>query len=122
VVLLSGLKMQIDESKPTAVPFMFCDRISCVMEIAVDDKFVNALKKGSFLKLIAKTRTGSDLTVSINLSGFTAVYDGDKYISYDQFQQQNSDSNALEQSLQDRAEQIRKEKTDGTGDTTAPSN
>ena len=112
VVLLAGMRMQIDSGQPKAVPYMFCDRISCVMEIAVDERFVESLKKGGKLKLIAKTRQGTDLTVQIDLAGFTAVYEGDKYISYDQFAQQNTASSALEQSLQDRAEQIRKEKVD----------
>jgi len=119
VMLPFKMRWQIDNNRPIELPYILCDPISCSTQLVVNEAYVNSLKKGAKLKLIAKTRKGTDLTVEINLAGFTAVYDGDKYVSFDQFRQQSTGSNALEQMLQDRAEQIRQQKS-GTDSTTTP--
>ena len=58
----------------------------------------------------AKNRQNKDLVVEINLAGFTSVYDSETALTFDQFRQETTGANALEQVLQDRAEQIRREK------------
>lgn len=110
VLLPFGLTWQIDGGKPVRVPYMLCDPQSCATQLVINEAYVNSLKKGGKLKLTAKNRQNKDLTVEISLSGFTAVYDGEAQLTFDELRQEQSGSNALEQVLQDRAEQIRREK------------
>ncbi len=109
VLLPFNLVWQIDGGKPIRVPFVLCDKISCTSQLVIDENYVHSLKKGSKLSLSAKTRQNKDLVVNINLAGFTAVYDSDSALTFDQFRQQSTGASALEQQLQDRAEQIRQE-------------
>lgn len=116
VLLPFGLTWQIDGGKPIRVPFMLCDPQSCATQLVINEAYVNSLKKGNKLKLTAKNRQNQDLTIEIDLAGFTAVYDSDTALTFDQFTQQNSAPNALEQVLQDRAEQLRRQLAAGTSD------
>ncbi|WP_224702239.1 invasion associated locus B family protein [Devosia aquimaris] len=109
VLLPFGLTWQIDGAKPIRVPYMLCDPTSCATQLVINEQYVNSLKKGSTLKLTAKNRQNQDLTIEISLAGFTATYDGDAALTFDQFRQETSGENALEQVLQDRAEQLRQQ-------------
>ena len=109
VLLPFGLTWQIDGSKPVRVPYMLCDPTSCATQLVINEQYVDSLKKGSTLKLTAKNRQNEDLTIDINLAGFTAAYDGDASISFEEFRQETSGENALEQVLQDRAEELRRQ-------------
>lgn len=109
VLLPFGLTWQIDGAKPIRVPYMLCDPTSCATQLVINEQYVNSLKKGNKLTLTAKNRQNEDLTIEINLAGFTSTYDGDASLTFDQFQQQTSGENALEQVLQDRAEELRRQ-------------
>ena len=112
VLLPFGLTWQIDGGKPIRVPFMLCDPQSCATQLVINEAYVNSLKQGGVLKLTAKNRQNKDLVIDINLSGFTAVYDGEAAMTFDEFNQQGAagtSANALEQQLQDRAEQLRRQ-------------
>lgn len=109
VLLPFGLTWQIDGAKPIRVPYMLCDPTSCATQLVINEQYVNSLKQGNKLILTAKNRQNEDLTIEINLSGFTSTYDGDAALTFDQFQQQTSGENALEQVLQDRAEELRRQ-------------
>jgi invasion protein IalB len=109
VLLPFGLTWQIDGSKPVRVPYMLCDPTSCATQLVINEQYVNSLKKGSTLKLTAKNRQNEDLTIEITLAGFTAAYDGEASLSFDEFRQETSGENALEQVLQDRAEELRRQ-------------
>jgi len=109
VLLPFGLTWQIDGAKPIPVPYMLCDPTSCATQLVINEQYVNSLKKGGTLKLTAKNRQNEDLTIEINLAGFTSTYDGDASLTFDQFQQETSGENALEQVLQDKAEQLSRE-------------
>jgi len=115
VLLPFGLTWQIDGDKPVRVPYMICDPTSCATQLVINEQYVNSLKKGSKLKLTAKNRQNQDLVIEIDLAGFTATYDSDTAMTFEQFQQETSGENALEQVLQDRAEQLRQELTNQTG-------
>mgnify|MGYP000955103354 CR=1 FL=1 len=123
VLLPFGLTWQIDSAKPIRVPYMLCDPTSCATQLVINEQYVNSLKKGNTLKLTAKNRQNQDLTIEITLAGFTATYDGDAALTFEQFRQETSGENALEQVLQDRAEALRRQ-LDGTAepaaDTEAP--
>jgi len=125
VLLPFGLTWQIDGSKPIRVPFMLCDPTSCATQLVINEAYVNSLKKGGTLKLTAKNRQNKDLAIEINLAGFTTAYDGPAALTFDEFQKETSGENALEQVLQDRAEQLRQQLNSGTtppadGSTPAP--
>jgi invasion protein IalB len=125
VLLPFGLTWQIDGGKPIRVPYMLCDPQSCASQLVINEAYVNSLKKGAKLTLTAKNRQNQDLTVNINLAGFTTVYDGDTALTFDQFRKAaTSGGPALEQQLQDRAEQLRKQLDGGSspssGDTAKP--
>jgi invasion protein IalB len=115
VLLPFGLTWQIDGAKPIRVPYMLCDPTSCATQLVINEQYVNSLKRGNKLTLTAKNRQNQDLTIEINLSGFTATYDGEAALTFEQFQQETSGENALEQVLQDRAETLRQQLTDQTG-------
>ncbi|NOZ32673.1 MAG: hypothetical protein GXP01_06285 [Alphaproteobacteria bacterium] len=107
VLLPAPMVWQIDNSRPVQVSYFVCDRRSCISQSPVNENFINALKKGSVLKLIAKNQQNQDLVVEINLAGFTAVYDGDEYRTFDQFRADSSGQTALEDLLQQQAEKLR---------------
>lgn len=110
VLLPFGLTWQIDGGKPVRVPFMLCDPQSCATQLVINEAYVNSLKKGGKLKLTAKNRQNKDLVIDINLAGFTAVYDGEAAMTFEQFNQQGDASpSALEKQLQDRAEELRRQ-------------
>lgn len=113
VLLPFGLTWQIDNAKPIRVPYMLCDTQSCSTQLVINEQYVNSLKRGAKLTLTAKNRQNQDLAIEINLSGFTATYDGDAALTFEQLQQQETGGNALEQVLQDRAEQLRQQLTEG---------
>jgi invasion protein IalB len=109
VLLPFGLTWQIDGGKPIRVPFMLCDPQSCATQLVINEAYVNSLKKGGVLKLTAKNRRNEDLIVEINLAGFTAVYDSETAMTFDEFNQNRTGGNQLEQELQDRAEELRRQ-------------
>ncbi|HEY0033933.1 MAG TPA: invasion associated locus B family protein [Devosia sp.] len=119
VLLPFGLTWQIDGSKPVRVPYMLCDPTSCATQLVINEQYVASLKKGSTLKLTAKNRQNEDLTIEITLAGFTAAYDGEASLSFDEFRQETSGENALEQVLQDRAEELRRQLDGGAAAPTA---
>jgi len=111
VLLPFGLTWQIDGGKPIRVPFMLCDPQSCATQLVINEAYVNSLKKGGVLKLTAKNRQNKDLVIDITLAGFTSVYDGAAAMTFDEFNKQSSGGtpSALEQQLQDRAEELRQQ-------------
>lgn len=126
VLLPFGVTWQIDGGKPIRVPYMLCDPQSCATQLVVNEAYVNSLKKGSKLTLTAKNRKNEDLVITINLAGFTAVYDGDAALTFDEFNQNASGEAALEKILADRAEQARQQlenggSTDSSSSSQAPS-
>jgi invasion protein IalB len=115
VLLPFGLTWQIDGGKPVRVPFMLCDPSSCATQLVINEAYVNSLKKGGTLKLTAKNRQNKDLIIDINLAGFTSSYDGEATMTFEEFNQTSTGENALQQSTDDLAEQLRRrlEQTNG---------
>ncbi len=118
VLLPFGVTWQIDSGKPIRVPFMLCDPQSCATQLVINEAYVNSLKKGGTLTLTAKNRKNEDLTIKINLAGFTSIYDGEAALTFDEFNKGQNGSTALEKVLQDRAEALR-QKLDTPADGTA---
>ena len=95
------------------------DPQSCATQLVINEAYVNSLKKGGKLTLTAKNRKNEDLTIVINLAGFTSVYDGEAALTFDEFSKNASGEAALEKILQDRAEAAR-QKLSGDGTAPAP--
>lgn len=109
VLLPFGLTWQIDGGQPVRVPFMLCDPQSCSTQLVINEAYVNSLKRGAELTLTAKNRQNQDLIVRVNLGGFTAVYDSEESMTFDEVNNAQSGQSALEQVLQDRAEELRRQ-------------
>ena len=107
VLLPFGVTWQIDGGKPIRVPYMLCDPQSCATQLVINEAYVNSLKKGSKLILTAKNRKNEDLVITINLAGFTGVYDGEAALTFDEFNKNATGEAALEKILADRAEAAR---------------
>lgn len=114
VLLPFNMLWQIDGGKPVRVPFVLCDKLSCTSQLVINENYVNSLKKGSKLKLTAKTQKNQDFIVEINLAGFTSVYDAETALTFEEYRKESTGANALEKQLQDRAEQIRQQKNGET--------
>ncbi len=109
VLLPFGLTWQIDGGQPVRVPFMLCDPQSCSTQLVINEAYINSLKRGAELTLTAKNRQNQDLVVNINLAGFTSVYESENALTMDQANEQATGTSALEQMLQDRAEELRRQ-------------
>ncbi len=118
VLLPFGVTWQIDGGKPVRVPYMLCDPQSCASQLVINEAYVNSLKKGATLKLTAKNRQNKDLTINIDLSGFTATYESETALTFDEFRQESSGANQLQEALQNQAEQMRRQKSGEGGGTT----
>lgn len=119
VLLPFGVTWQIDGGKPIRVPYMLCDPQSCATQLVVNEAYVNSLKKGSKLTLTAKNRKNEDLTITINLAGFTGVYDGDAALTFDEFNKNASGEAALAKILADRV-QAAQQKLSSDSSSSAP--
>ncbi|HEY9010018.1 MAG TPA: invasion associated locus B family protein [Devosia sp.] len=120
VLLPFGLTWQIDGGKPVRVPFMLCDPQSCATQLVINEAYVNSLKKGGVLKLTAKNRQNKDLVIDINLAGFTAAYDGEANMTFDEFNKTSTGETQLQQSTEDLAEQLRRRLEGSTAPAPAP--
>lgn len=122
VLLPFGVTWQIDGGKPIRVPYMLCDPQSCATQLVINEAYVASLKKGTKLTLTAKNRKNEDLTININLTGFTGIYDGQASLTFDEFNKNASGEAALEKILADRAEAARQklQTPDASASSSAP--
>jgi invasion protein IalB len=121
VLLPFGVTWQIDGGKPIRVPYMLCDPQSCATQLVVNEAYVNSLKKGGKLTLTAKNRKNEDLVITINLAGFTGVYDGDAALTFDEFNKNASGEAALAKILADRVQAAQQKlSSDGTASSSQP--
>ena len=73
-LLPEGMKVQIDAGEVSRLPFVFCSRVGCHIEVGVTDKFLEAIKKGNKIKLTFLDLGGRSFEVPVSLSGFTKAY------------------------------------------------
>jgi len=120
VLLPAEMVWQIDAGRPSPKPFFKCDPVKCMSLSVLNRESVDALKKGAKLKLTAKNAQNQDLVVEINLAGFTAAFESDTALSFDEFREQSTGEAALEKQLQDKAEALRRQLSEGAADAAAP--
>lgn len=121
MILPFGVTWQIDRGTPVRTSYLLCDPQSCATQMPVNQLFVNSLEKGSKLTLTGRTAKGDPFVVTINLQGFTDVYNGDQALTIDQFNQEMSGGSALEKGLADRAEQARQKLSGDSSSSAEPS-
>jgi len=71
-----GVKMQVDDKKPSSIPFSFCMPTVCAAEVALNDKLVAVLKAGKEITLVTTNDRGKENPIKVTLDGFAAAYDG----------------------------------------------
>lgn len=120
VLLPAEMVWQIDAGRPSPKPFFKCDPIKCMSLSVLNRESVDALKKGAKLKLTAKNAQNQDLVVEINLAGFTAAFESDTALTFDEFREQSTGEAALEKQLQDKAEALRRQLSEGAASEAAP--
>jgi invasion protein IalB len=114
VLLPAEMVWQIDNGQRAPRPFFKCDPVKCMSLSVLNRESVNALKKGNKLKLIAKNAQNQDLVVEINLAGFTAAFESDTALTFDEFKEKTTGDAALEKQLQDKAEALRRQLAEDT--------
>lgn len=120
VLLPAEMVWQIDAGRPSPKPFFKCDPVKCMSLSVLNRESVDALKRGNKLKLTAKNAQNQDLVVEINLAGFTAAFDSETALSFDEFREQSTGEAALEKQLQDKAEALRRQLSESAASEAAP--
>ncbi len=77
LVVGAGLRVQVDDGKQYAATYGVCFPQACAAEMDIDDSFVNAMKAGGQLTLVALSQQGKTLSFPLTLVGFTKAYDGE---------------------------------------------
>ena len=109
VLLPFGVTWQIDGGKPIRVPYMLCDPQCCATQLVINEAYLASLKKGSKLDPYRQEPEERRPVITIDLQGFTQVYDGDAALTFDEFNKNASGEAALEKILADRAEAARQQ-------------
>ncbi|MDP2618744.1 MAG: invasion associated locus B family protein [Hyphomicrobiales bacterium] len=76
VLLPPGVRIQIDNDKPTVAPYTICFPQACVVRMEVDDAFVANMKRGSQMTVSVLNAERKALGFPLTLVGFTKAYDG----------------------------------------------
>lgn len=74
-LLPEGMLLKVDDGEESRLPYVFCNRIGCHIEVGVTEKFLTAIKKGNKLNIRFLDLGGREFNVPVSLSGFTKAYD-----------------------------------------------
>jgi invasion protein IalB len=76
-LLTARLTIQIDENKPLAYSYDFCDQIACVARVGFSDADLAAMKNGKEAKIIIVPARAPDqkVVLTASLDGITKGYD-----------------------------------------------
>lgn len=75
VFLKPGLSMQIDSKRAETYGFEICNEEGCHVGVPLDADKLSALKRGLFARFTYRDATGLDITLPVDLSGFTASWE-----------------------------------------------
>jgi invasion protein IalB len=81
--LQQGVKVKIDQGKPTQIPFNWCLANICIAASGVDPALVAELEKGQQLKLELTDLNSSSVSTGLPLDQFAAVRKGAPAQTYD---------------------------------------
>lgn len=71
-----GVRIQVDQGNPVPGKYTICFTNVCIAEIPMTDDFIEGMKKGKDLLIIAITQMGKAQNFPLSLNGFTAAYTG----------------------------------------------
>ena len=71
--LRPGLRIKIDENDELRVPFERCMNVGCKVVLALDNKMLSQLRKGSKARVQFHDLRGKGIALPASLSGFTAA-------------------------------------------------
>lgn len=74
VILPPGVTLQIDTAKPLPAAYRSCNPTACLVQEAVDEGMINAMKKGAKAVFAIVAPPKIKVPVEISLKGFTAAY------------------------------------------------
>ena len=103
MLLQPGMRAQIDNGKQYELSYGVCFPNACYGELEVDSDFVNSMKKGGQLIIIAMNAQAKPVSFPLTLTGFTKAYDSEGLNPAGLAQRQED----LTKALQDRAAKAR---------------
>nr|WP_321444564.1 invasion associated locus B family protein [uncultured Cohaesibacter sp.] len=103
MLLRHGLTVQIDKGKQLKSTFSICFPNACFSDMAVDDAFIESMKKGAQIIVTALNQQAQPVRFELTLTGFTKSYDGDPIDIRKTAQEQEK----LQELLRKRAEEQR---------------
>jgi len=72
ILLTDDIEMQIDDNEKFRFKARYCTNQGCFAFIALDDKILGMLKKGTRAKIECKAFNGKPININMSLKGFTA--------------------------------------------------
>jgi len=103
MLLTPGIRVQVDEGGQTPGQFGICLPTGCFVELEVEDAFVDTLRKGNELRVLAISGRGETVPFRMSLIGFTRTYEGDPIDP----EVLAASQRKLQEEIQRRAEQAR---------------
>ncbi|WP_350333973.1 invasion associated locus B family protein [Coralliovum pocilloporae] len=77
MLLVPGLRYQVDANKQGSANYGICFPNACYAEKVIDDSFITQLKKGNKLVITALNQRAKGQNFELSLSGFTKTIEGD---------------------------------------------
>lgn len=104
-LLQPGIRFSIDTAQPVSGRYQICFPNGCFAEAEVNEAFLGNLKKGTNVRISVQNQVGQEIAFVVPLAGFSKAFDGAP-IDPKVLEAQRK---ALEDELQKRAEEMRKQ-------------
>lgn len=75
ILLSTGWQYQIDAGRPSVLPFEICNSEGCHVGVKLDATLLNAMKRGSKMKVTFFDAAREKVTPEISLIGFTKAWE-----------------------------------------------
>jgi invasion protein IalB len=82
--LQAGVKLRVDQGKPSTVPYTWCVTNACIAADVVDPKIIKEMESGQTLSLEVVENKMLSVTTSLPLRGFASVRKGAPAQSFEQ--------------------------------------
>lgn len=106
VLLRQGVRFRVDEGKEFKAEFVICYPEGCWAETTVDAEFIDSMKRGNELTVVAINQRAKQIVINYSLAGFTAMYNGDP-IDLELLRRAQQNQAQLPQKLEERAREQR---------------
>lgn len=71
-----GIKVSVDNTIGKVIPYVICNGPTCIANDVLDDKLINAMKKGKTLMITSVNFQGTSNPIEISLHGFSSTFSG----------------------------------------------